>query len=131
MKNKKLLIFGICLLLVGCATAAQRQAHRNDEVTHEAIAQVAICKMAVFRKPENKILRKHLDRDALNQPTLAQLTDKTKASREEIDAVDRAQTEIQECRKSYLGSIATVCSPRQGYRLCRSRPRHHLRRVRR
>jgi hypothetical protein len=106
MKNKKLLVCGICLLLVGCATAAQREARHNDEVTVRASAQLKVCKAAIFKEPENHILFKHMVHGA--QPTLAQLTDKAKATEEEIEAADRVQSETQECRESYLESIGSV-----------------------
>jgi hypothetical protein len=93
------------LLLVGCATQAQRQFQTMKTSNQANLGQMKTCVTNVYNSPEAAPLRGHL---ALNPSdvTLQQMSDNTFATPTEVQAIYAAHPLIQACRKAVLSGLA-------------------------
>jgi hypothetical protein len=79
-------VLPIVTLLAGCATAPQRQYQAIGTNTQAVVGGAKACATAVYSTPEAAVLRPHLPFD-VRDLTLAQLSDQSLATKEEIDAI--------------------------------------------
>jgi hypothetical protein len=94
--------------LVGCATAAQRQAKQIVAGQQEAVAQNKACLAAVLAKPEYAPLLPHTPNLETGQHTMAQLTDETIPSAEDARLVAASFDEANSCFGRFLTALSTV-----------------------
>jgi len=92
------------LLLIGCATAAQRQYQAMATGNTAILAQAKNCTMEVYNSPDAAVVRSHSPVDA-REATLAQLSDQSLPSRPEIAAVLVLHPRIHACRKAILDGL--------------------------
>ena len=92
------------LLLIGCATAAQRQYQAMATGNTAILAQAKNCTMEVYNSPDAAVVRSHSPVDA-REATLAQLSDQSLPSRAEIAAVLVLHPRIPACRKAILDGL--------------------------
>lgn len=97
----------LALLLVGCATAAQRQAQQSGMETRSALAQFKACVKSVRDKPEYGQLLVHSPDLETAQPSTAQLTDETVPSEQDARLFAARFDETNPCR----GQLLTALSP--------------------
>ncbi|MGC2414285.1 MAG: hypothetical protein WA459_16500 [Stellaceae bacterium] len=91
-------------LLFGCATAAQRQSQAIGTNTRTVVASAQACVTAIYAAPEAAPLRPHLPFD-VRELTLAQLSDQSLATKEEIDAIFLLHPRLQQCQKAALDGL--------------------------
>jgi hypothetical protein len=100
--------------LTGCATAAQRQASTIKGTVQAAVAQVKQCTADLYSKSEYASLRPHLlSPDRNFQPTMAQLSDETYATKEEAKLLASFQDEADDCKRPAVEKISSV-APKVG-----------------
>lgn len=98
----------VCVL-VGCATAAQREASRLAQETREAQARVNPCWDAVAKHPSAvALMDKSPPADANVSTPLALLADTSKPTAEQIRHVFAVHAEMQRCRKLTLESVGRI-----------------------
>jgi hypothetical protein len=97
----------VCLTaaLAACTTAAQRQYHQITENNRAAGNDFKACVSAVYNSPGHQILNAHEPLD-IRDATLDQMTDGSKATPSEIEALKAAYAESTECRKSLIAKIS-------------------------
>src|ERR1700730_9093311 len=91
-------------LLAGCATAAQRQYQAMATGNQAILAQIKSCVTDAYNAPESAPLRPHFPLD-LRDLTLAQLSDQSSPTKQEVDAVLTIHPRIQSCRKTALDGL--------------------------
>jgi hypothetical protein len=92
-------------LLLGCATAAQRQYQAMTVNNQGAVQKLTACSMETYNSPEFAPLRAHIPLSVANA-TLEQLSDRSFATDAEIRIILAAHPRFQECRKAALSQIA-------------------------
>jgi hypothetical protein len=98
----------LALAVVGCGTAAQRQAQQSGAATREAIAQFKACSRAVRDKPEYASLLVHSSDLETGQPSMAQLTDETIPSEQDARLFAERFDEAGPCRGHLLTAISAA-----------------------
>jgi hypothetical protein len=98
-----LIVSGLLLLLVGCATQAQRQFQAIKVGNREHAERMKACTANVYNSPENAPLRPHLP-FAVSDLTLQQLSDTSFATATEIQAIFVTHPGMHECRKALLAA---------------------------
>ena len=97
-------------LLGGSATAAQRQYQAMATGNQALIAQGKSCVIEAYNGAEGAMVRSHLPIDA-REITLAQLSDQSLPTKQEVAAVLALHPRIQACRKAILdGLLGTMPS---------------------
>jgi hypothetical protein len=91
-------------LLAGCTTAAQRQYQTIATGNQAILAQIKSCVTDAYNAPESAPIRPHLPLD-FRELTLAQLSDQTLPTKQEITAVLAIHPRIQACRKAALDGL--------------------------
>jgi hypothetical protein len=99
------LIASVLLLLIGCATHAQRQFQAMKAGNQEHAAQMKACAAIVYNPPESAPLRPHLPL-AISDLTLQQLSDMSYATPAEVQAIFVTHPKLKECRKALLVATA-------------------------
>jgi hypothetical protein len=95
------------VLLAGCATAAQRQYQAIGTNTQAVVGGAKACVTAVYSAPEAALLRPHFPFDVWDL-TLAQLSDQSLATKEEIDAIFVLHPRLQQCQKAALDGLMST-----------------------
>jgi uncharacterized membrane protein YcjF (UPF0283 family) len=104
LQASAMIISGL-LLLVGCATQAQRQFQTMKTSNQASLQQMKTCASDVYNSPEFVPLRGHLPLNPLDV-TLQQMSDSTFATPTEVQAIFAAHPHIQACRKALLSGFA-------------------------
>ena len=91
-------------LLAGCATAAQRQYQAMATGNQAILAQIKSCVTDAYDAPESAPLRPHFPLD-LRDLSLAQLSDQSPPTKQEITAVLTMHPRIQTCRQTALDGL--------------------------
>ena len=94
-------------LLAGCTTAAQRQYQAMATGNREIIAQIKSCGTEVYNAPEAAVLRPHSPLD-VREATLAQLSDQSLPTKQEVAAVLALHPRAQACRKAALDGLLST-----------------------
>jgi hypothetical protein len=92
-------------LLLGCATAAQRQYQAMGTNTQAVVGGFKSCVAALYSVPEAAPLRPHIPRD-VRDLTLAQLSDRSFTTNEENNAIFLLYPRLQQCQKTYLDGLS-------------------------
>ena len=95
------------MLLAGCQTAAQRQFQSMTSGNLALVAQARSCVTEAYNAPEAAVLRPHIPLD-VRQVTLAQLSDQSLPTKQEIDAVLAVHPRIQACRQAVLDGLLST-----------------------
>src|SRR5713226_2984528 len=104
---KQLGIVAGALMLSACATAAQRQYQAIATSNQSLVGQAKACVAAIYAAPEAAPLRPHITIDPRDL-TLAQLSDQSLATKEEIEAIFILHPRLQQCRKGVLDGLVTT-----------------------
>lgn len=104
-KHLGLCALSVAFALLGCATAAQRQAVAIRSNTQSAGQQLQACSSAVYNSVAFDPLRAKLP-FAADQATLAQMTDASFASDQEIAILLSVHGQLQACRAAFLDQIS-------------------------
>jgi hypothetical protein len=99
------MIVSSLLLLVGCATQAQRQFQAIKASNQDNLEQAKACAANVYNSPENTPIRGHLPLNP-SDVTLQQMSDETFATPTEIQAIFATHPQFQACRKALLNGFA-------------------------
>jgi hypothetical protein len=109
-RRKVVITLFLAGFLGGCATAAQRQYQAMATGNQALIAQGKSCLTEAYNSAEGALVRSHLPIDA-GEITLAQLSDQSLPTRQEVAAVLALHPRIQACRKALLdGLLGTMPS---------------------
>jgi len=103
----RLLTVAAVCVLAGCATQAQRQAQTIATNTRATVAQLEACVLAIYNSPEAEPLRPHLP-FKVQEATLQQMTDTSKATDEQVNAIFALHPKLQACRQVELQNLATA-----------------------
>jgi hypothetical protein len=98
-------VIGMAGLLLGCATAAQRQFQAMAINTHSAAQGFQACVLALYNSPEVELLRTNLPAD-VNHATLAQLANRNFATDTEIRVILENHPKLQACRQAFLDQLS-------------------------
>ena len=90
--------------LGGCATAAQRQYQAMATGNAAISGQARNCVSEVYNSPDAAVIRSHTPLDP-REATLAQLSDQSLPTRQEIAVVLTLHQRIQSCRKAILNGL--------------------------
>jgi hypothetical protein len=101
---KKLVAVAMTTLLAGCATGAQQQYRAMVSGNQTVAAQAKACAAQAYNSPEMAIVRPHFPLDP-REATLAQLSDQSFATKQEIEAILAVYPQLQACRKGMLEGI--------------------------
>ena len=104
---KKLTTLIAVSVLVGCQTAAQRQANQMQIGIHDTVTQVKACVTTAYNGPEGALIRPHRPLD-VSDATLQQLNDPSFASPEEVAAIYTLHDRVQQCRKEELQRFSSI-----------------------
>ena len=99
-------LLAACLVLAGCATAAQCQATQVSAITREAAVELKTCIVAIRDKPEYLSLLPHLADLETGQHTMRQLTDETVPTPTEAQLIAASTDETNICRHHFLAVIS-------------------------
>ena len=99
------IIVSTLLLLVGCATQAQRQFQAMKTSNQDYLGEMKTCVTNVYNSPESAPLRDHRPLDP-SDITLQQMSDKTFATPTEVQAIFAVHPLVQACRKAILNGLA-------------------------
>lgn len=99
------MVVGTAGLLLGCATAAQRQFQTMATNTRSASQTFQACILALYNSPEVELLRISLPPDP-NHATLAQLANRNLATDVEVRAILENHPKLQACRQAFLDQIS-------------------------
>jgi hypothetical protein len=102
-RNAALAILAVGFL-AGCTTAAQRQYQAMATGNQAILAQIKSCVTDAYNAPESAPLRPHFPLD-LRDLTLAQMSDQSSPTKQEVDAVLTMHPRIQTCRKTALDGL--------------------------
>lgn len=98
----------VCLVLGGCATAAQQESQRMQRGLQELDRPMQECSQRMDASSSYKLIRRQMAGTA-EAPTLEQLSNPAKATPEEVRALyDLHQNYITPCRKIILQAAAVV-----------------------
>jgi hypothetical protein len=95
-------ICGICLVVFGCITDAQKENTRIQRAAPEPTTLGLDCVQRVAENPEYEGIRTKLYFGADNQPPLEMLADKSHPTKEQIKLLYRVRDDVQRCRKILL-----------------------------
>ena len=95
------------LLLVGCATAAQRQYQTMASAVQSVLAQAKVCTSEIYNAPEAAPLRAHSPQD-MREASLTQLSDSSLATKQEADAIIALHPRVKVCQKAILDGFMPV-----------------------
>lgn len=98
-------IFSMTFILAGCATQAQREYLTIKTANQQAISQERACTAAVYDSVEFSPLRKHIPL-SVRDVTLAQLSNTSVVTPEEINAIFLTHPMLEECRKQALATLS-------------------------
>jgi hypothetical protein len=93
------------LLLVSCATQAQRQFQAMKTSNQEYLGEMKTCVTNVYNSSEYAPLKGHLPLNP-SDITLQQMSDKTFATPTEVQAIFAVHPLVQACRKAVLNGLA-------------------------
>jgi hypothetical protein len=99
------IVVGMAVVLLGCATAAQRQIQTMATNTRSASQTFQVCVLTLYNSPEVEPLRANLPPDP-NRATLAQLANRNLATDAEIRAILENHPKLQACRQAFLDQIS-------------------------
>jgi hypothetical protein len=103
-RAKQVGVVAAALLLAACATAAQRQYQAMGTNTQAVVGGFKACVSGLYSAPEAAPLRPHIALD-VREITLAQLSDQSLATKEEIDAIFILHPRLQQCQKAELDGL--------------------------
>lgn len=103
-RNVTALVLAACWLL-GCATAAQRQAQQMAVANQQAATEGLACISAVYNNPQYSSLTAHFPFDP-RKATIEQLTDRTLFDRSDIPLVSDMHSKSVVCRQQLLDTIS-------------------------
>jgi hypothetical protein len=92
-------------LLIGCATAAQRQYQAIAVNNQSVVAQLKQCGLELYNSQEATPIRPHYPIDP-RDIGLSQLADTSLATREEIDAILVLYPRLPQCQKAALEGLS-------------------------
>ena len=95
------------LLMGGCATQAQRQFQAVVTNNRNIAAQYLSCATVIYNSSEAGPIRAHAPLKATDA-TLAQLSDTSKASEPEIQAIFLLHPKLQECQRIVLNGLMST-----------------------
>jgi hypothetical protein len=97
-----LCICTICLTVLGCITAAEKESTRVQRVAAEPATLGLNCVQRVAENPEYNSIKPKLYFGADNQPPLEMLRDKSHPTKEQIKLLYNIRDDVQRCRKILL-----------------------------
>jgi hypothetical protein len=103
--TKAAAVAGMAALLVGCATAAQRQLMATVASNRAAGQEFQACVAAIYNQPELAPLRRDLAPNVRNA-TLEQLANQNFVSDEEIKLILANHPKLQVCRQQLVSEVS-------------------------
>jgi hypothetical protein len=91
-------------LLAGCATAAQRQYQAMTTGNRAIVTEAKVCVEAIYNAPEAAPLRPHTPLNPTDA-SLTQLSDKSLATKADIDAILLLHPRLKGCQKTILDGL--------------------------
>jgi hypothetical protein len=108
--SRTISILPFIALLSSCATPAQMQAQRIRSNNEQVLVQLKICMQNDYQSPAYDPLRSHIPFN-LNDATLEQMGDDSKATKKEIAALYATHPLVQACQKAAADGLAQTTSP--------------------
>jgi len=97
--NRLFLMYLLCAALSGCAGMAMQNAN----------AEIKTCMVNVYNKPDYASITPHLPSPLNNfQPTMAQLSDDTKPTKQESRLLIEYHDDLMPCRQAYVEKIQNI-----------------------
>jgi hypothetical protein len=98
----------VCILMVGCLTAAQRQALSIRQNAQAANERAIACLRNITTNPGYQQLAKHAPLDTRINPTLEQLADKEVPTNEDVQIIIAFHNELAQCRERIIEDLMNV-----------------------